>query len=88
MGVTRNVTDGAFATGNVSVLSQISVFSSPKGLESRSAGSPTINAEAGKMLSGGMSLGEIAAKVEDENIDPQPKSGQQEYLEAIVNRHL
>jgi xylose isomerase len=43
---------------------------------------------AKKMLSGGMSLEEITAMVEAENINPQPKSGRQEHLENIVNRYV
>ena len=45
-------------------------------------------AEAQAMLSGQRSLEEIAARVEAENIDPQPRSGRQEYLENLVNRHV
>jgi xylose isomerase len=45
-------------------------------------------AEAQAMLSGQRSLEEIAARVEAENIDPQPRSGRQEYLENVVNRHI
>ncbi len=44
--------------------------------------------EAQAMLSGKRSLEEIAARVEAENIDPQPRSGRQEYLENLVNRHV
>lgn len=44
--------------------------------------------EAQKMLRGEMKLEEIAAKVERENINPQPKSGRQEYLENVVNRYV
>jgi xylose isomerase len=43
---------------------------------------------AKKMLSGAMSLEEITAMVEAENINPQPKSGRQEHLENIVNRYV
>jgi xylose isomerase len=43
---------------------------------------------AKKMLSGGMSLEDITAMVEAENINPQPKSGRQEHLENIVNRYV
>ena len=34
------------------------------------------------------SLADIAARVEATNINPQPKSGQQEYLENLVNRFV
>jgi xylose isomerase len=44
--------------------------------------------EAAKMLSGGVSLSEIADRVHSAGIDPQPRSGRQEYLENLVNRFL
>jgi xylose isomerase len=34
------------------------------------------------------SLADIAARVEKENINPRPRSGQQEYLENLVNRFV
>jgi xylose isomerase len=34
------------------------------------------------------SLADIAARVEAENINPQPRSGRQEYLENLVNRFV
>ena len=40
------------------------------------------------MLRGGCTLEEIAARVESGNINPQPKSGRQEYLENVVNRYV
>lgn len=43
---------------------------------------------AAAMLTGGRSLEQIAQWVEDENINPQPRSGQQEYLENLVNRFV
>ena len=43
---------------------------------------------AKKMLAGEMSLEDIAAMVEKENINPAPKSGRQEYLENIVNKYV
>jgi xylose isomerase len=46
------------------------------------------DADAQKMLDGGYTLDEIAAKVERENINPDPKSGRQEYLENVVNRYV
>ena len=45
-------------------------------------------AEAKKMLDGGFSLAEIEAWVRKADINPQPKSGRQEYLENIVNRYV
>jgi xylose isomerase len=44
--------------------------------------------EAAAMLAGKRSLDEIAARVEATGIDPQPRSGRQEYLESIVNRYV
>ncbi len=44
--------------------------------------------EAQKMLRGDFSLEELAAKVERENINPEPKSGRQEFLENVVNRYV
>ncbi|MGF0539164.1 xylose isomerase [Agrobacterium sp. ES01] len=46
------------------------------------------SAEAQKMLRGEYTLEEIAAKVEKDNINPEPKSGRQEYLENVVNRYV
>jgi xylose isomerase len=43
--------------------------------------------EAQKMLTS-ESLADIAARVERDNINPQPKSGRQEYLENLVNRFV
>lgn len=40
------------------------------------------------ILSGKLSLADIAAKVKAEGINPQPKSGRQEYLENLVNRFV
>ena len=40
------------------------------------------------MLAGERTLEEIAARVVKEKIKPQPRSGQQEYLENIVNRYV
>jgi xylose isomerase len=45
-------------------------------------------AEAQKMLAGGFSLAEIEGWVRKADINPQPKSGRQEYLENIVNRYV
>ena len=57
-----------------------------KALEARYAGWK--EKEAATMLSGDRSLAQIAAWVEAENINPQPRSGQQEYLENLVNRFV
>ncbi len=43
--------------------------------------------EAQKMLTS-ESLADIAARVERDNINPQPKSGRQEYLENLINRFV
>jgi xylose isomerase len=40
------------------------------------------------ILGGKLSLADLAAKVDAENINPQPKSGQQEYLENLINRFV
>ena len=44
--------------------------------------------EAQKMLRGEYKLDEIAEMVERENINPEPVSGRQEYLENVVNRYV
>lgn len=54
-------------------------------LEARYAGWKT--AEGQKRLTG-MSLDEIAAYVERTDLNPKPRSGQQELLENIVNRYV
>ena len=38
------------------------------------------------MLDGKRDLDHIAARVEAEGINPEPRSGRQEYLENVVNR--
>ena len=38
--------------------------------------------------SGGRTLEQIAQWVETENLNPQPRSGRQEYLENLVNRFV
>ncbi len=43
---------------------------------------------AAAMLRGERTLEQIAQWVEAENINPQPRSGQQEYLENLVNRFV
>ena len=40
------------------------------------------------MLAGERDFAHIAARVEREGLDPQPRSGRQEYLENVVNRYL
>ena len=42
--------------------------------------------EGAEMLAGRRGLAEIAAQVERDNLDPQPRSGRQEHLENLVNR--
>jgi xylose isomerase len=42
--------------------------------------------EAKAMLAGKRSLGDIARRVAEKKIDPKPRSGQQEYLENLLNR--
>jgi len=44
--------------------------------------------EAKAMLTGKRSLEQIAARVEKQNINPDPRSGRQEYLENLVNRFV
>lgn len=44
--------------------------------------------EAQKMLRGELKLEEIATLVERQDINPEPKSGRQEYLENVVNRYV
>ena len=55
-------------------------------LEERYAGWKEKGAAA--MLSGGRTLEQIADWVVADNINPQPRSGQQELLENIVNRYV
>jgi xylose isomerase len=55
-------------------------------LEARYAG--WNSAEAKAMLAGERSLEQIAARVVADGIEPQPKSGRQEYLENVVNRYV
>lgn len=45
-------------------------------------------AEGKAILDGKVSLADLAARVEKENINPQPRSGQQEYLENLINRFV
>ncbi len=47
------------------------------------------NAGFGKdILDGKLSLADLAGKVDSDNINPQPRSGQQEYLENLINRFV
>ena len=46
------------------------------------------SADAQKLLRGELKLDEIAAMVERDNINPEPKSGRQEYLENVVNGYV
>lgn len=56
-----------------------------KPLEERYAG---WDSTFGKKIMTDMTLDQITSVVEAENINPQPKSGRQEYLENIVNRYV
>ena len=40
------------------------------------------------IIDGKLSLADLAAKVDADNLNPQPKSGQQEYLENLINRFV
>ena len=40
------------------------------------------------MLAGTESLGAIAARVHAGGLEPQPRSGKQEYLEGLVNTYV
>ena len=56
-----------------------------KPLDDRYAG---WSGDFGKKLATGLSLEQIASEVETKGINPQPKSGRQEYLENVVNRYV
>ncbi len=45
-------------------------------------------AEAQAMLKGERTLEDLAARVEAEGIEPEPRSGRQEYLENLINRFV
>jgi xylose isomerase len=45
-------------------------------------------ADAQAMLSGNMSLESIADAVVSTGVDPQPRSGRQEYVENLVSRYI
>lgn len=55
-------------------------------LDERYAGWKTPEAQA--MLKGERTLEQITERVLADNIDPQPKSGRQEYLENLINRFV
>lgn len=55
-------------------------------LSDRYAGWNTPEGQA--MLAGDRSLEDIAGRVAEEGLDPQPNSGRQEYLENLVNSYL
>ncbi len=44
--------------------------------------------DAQDMLSGRLSLDDIAKRVEADDINPKPRSGRQEYLENVINRFV
>jgi xylose isomerase len=44
--------------------------------------------EAQAMLAGKRSLAEIAERVEQDGVNPKPRSGGQEYLENVINRYV
>ena len=55
-------------------------------LEDRYAGWKS--AEGKAILAGKRTLEEVAERVVKKNIEPQPISGRQEYLENVVNRYV
>ena len=57
-----------------------------KAVDARYAGWQTPEGQA--ILKGQRSLDDLTARVEKENLDPQPRSGQQEYLENLINRFV
>ncbi|MDB5530860.1 MAG: xylA [Devosia sp.] len=57
-----------------------------KTLDARYAGWNTPDGKA--ILEGKVSLADLAARVDAQNINPQPRSGQQEYLENLINRFV
>ncbi|KKB76178.1 xylose isomerase [Devosia limi DSM 17137] len=57
-----------------------------KAVDARYAGWQGADAKA--ILGGKVSLADLAARVEKDNINPQPRSGQQEYLENLINRFV
>jgi xylose isomerase len=57
-----------------------------KAIDARYAGWQSPEGKA--IMAGQRSLADLAARVEKDNLNPQPKSGQQEYLENLVNRFV
>jgi xylose isomerase len=55
-------------------------------LEERYAGWKSSEGRA--ILAGKRTLEEVAERVVRKKIEPQPKSGRQEYLENVVNRYV
>ena len=55
-------------------------------LDERYSGWKSVEAQA--MLSGKRTLEQVAERVVKEKIEPEPKSGRQEYLENVVNRYV
>ncbi|MEO1680437.1 MAG: xylose isomerase [Pseudomonadota bacterium] len=68
---------------NASALLETEALSTP--LAERYAGWGT--AEGRAILAGERSLDDLAARVHRDTLEPAPRSGRQEYLEGIVNRH-
>jgi xylose isomerase len=56
-----------------------------KPLDERYAG---WSGDFGKQVATGLSLEQITSEVETKDINPQPRSGRQEYLENVVNRYV
>ncbi len=46
------------------------------------------DADAQKTLAGGFTLADLAARVVERGIEPEPRSGRQEHLENLVNRYV
>jgi xylose isomerase len=44
--------------------------------------------EANAILGGKRTLEQVAERVVKDGIEPQPRSGRQEYLENVVNRYV
>lgn len=57
-----------------------------KAIDQRYAGWQAADGKA--ILEGKVTLADLAARVEKDNINPQPRSGQQEYLENLINRFV
>ena len=57
-----------------------------KAVEARYAGWTTPEGKA--IMAGKRTLDDLAARVAKENLNPEPRSGQQEYLENLVNRFV